>query len=441
MQLTIRILAVVIAPSIASAQTAPSLASSPAVRDTIPALAMPARILVLDCPNSANALTLRDAAAEPKNERDASTARMVAALCAREPATAKQARIVDRHHTHPATDETEPTEPREPAEPQTRLHAFADVRFSATDSLGSKNGFALGQFDLFARSQLSDNISVLSEIVLTALPRNTFATKLERLLLTYSPSDRLTASAGRFHSGIGYYNAAYHHGTWFQTATGRPLIFAIDGDIGVVPVHTLGITATGDIPSGTLGLRYLVEVGSGRAGQSSAALSTQPGLLDNNTPSINLGLSVRPDRYDGLQVGFSAYRNRLTLQDTSKAGIDETVGALYAVYKTDVVELFTEAVVVRHDSRRTAVPTNTMRGYYAQLSRRFGDVRPYLRMDYLDVPAANQLFAFLGRRSGPTLGIRYDFDALAALKVQTSRLQQTTRKSMNRVDLQVAFMF
>ena len=62
-------------------------------------------------------------------------------------------------------------------------------------------------------------------------------------------------------------------------------------------------------------------------------------------------------------------------------------------------------------------------------------------MDYVDVPRADQLFGFLGRRSGPTLGIRYDFDALAALKVQTSHLRQTTRSTMKRFDAQVSFMF
>ena len=46
-----------------------------------------------------------------------------------------------------------------------------------------------------------------------------------------------------------------------------------------------------------------------------------------------------------------------------------------------------------------------------------------------------------GRRSGPTVGVRYDFQALAALKLQTSHLRQTTRPTMNRFDAQISFMF
>jgi hypothetical protein len=321
-----------------------------------------------------------------------------------------------------------------------KVHLFADIKFSAVDSVGSRNGFALGQFDLFARSQLSDNLSVLTEATVTALPRNTFNTKLERLLLTFSPSNHFSAAVGRFHTGIGYYNAAYHHGTWFQTAVGRPLVFSIDGDIGVIPIHTLGVSATGEIPSGMLGLHYVAEVGSGRAGQSSAAIAPQPTINDNNTPAINLGLFVRPDRIDGMQVGVSMYRDRLTLQDTSKAAIAETIVAAHALYKTDAVELLSEALVFRRQARGGPAAV-TSRGYYAQASRRFGSVRPYARLDYLDIPKADQLMSFLGRRSGPTLGVRYDFDALAALKLQGSHLRQTTRPTMNRFDAQVSFMF
>jgi hypothetical protein len=95
---------------------------------------------------------------------------------------------------------------------------------------------------------------------------------------------------------------------------------------------------------------------------------------------------------------------------------------------------------MRHDPRGT-IPSNDSRGYYAQASRRFGAVRPYVRMDYLDVPNTDQLLAFLGRRSGPSVGVRYDFQPLAALKLQTSHLSQTTRPDMNRFDAQVSFMF
>jgi hypothetical protein len=139
-------------------------------------------------------------------------------------------------------------------------------------------------------------------------------------------------------------------------------------------------------------------------------------------------------------MGVSLYRDRLTLQDTSKKSIDEVIGAAHALYKTDAVELLGEWVAMRHHSRAGGAP-NVTRGWYAQASRRLGAFRPYARYDYVDVPKANQLFAFLGRRTGPTGGLRWNFDALAAFKLQVSHLRQTTRPTMNRVDAQVSFMF
>jgi hypothetical protein len=458
MRLAARILALALLPATAAAQGSTEYPAaqqgSPAAGASRPPLAeegdrRPGRILVVDCPVPARGGT--DTSAAPA-ESD-STLALIAALCARaggQPAPAATVRHLlappldvsntprdearDAHDEHRSADETLPLEP------QFRIHLFGDVKFSAIDSTGARNGFSLGQFDLFGRSQLSDRLSVLTEATLTALPRNTFNARLERLLLTYSPNDHLVASAGRYHTSIGYYNTAYHHGSWFQTAIGRPLVFAIDGDIGLLPSHTLGVSATGDVPSGALGLRYVAELGSGRAGQSSAAAASQPAIADNNTPSVSLGLTAHPARWDGLQVGVSFYRDRLTLQDTSRAPIDEVIGGAHALYKTDAVELLGEMLVFKRSPRST-LPAVTSRGYYAQASRRVGPVRPYVRVDYLDIPRTDPLFGFLGRRAGPTFGARYDFEAFAALKLQASHLNQTTRSTMNRFDAQVAFMF
>jgi hypothetical protein len=100
----------------------------------------------------------------------------------------------------------------------------------------------------------------------------------------------------------------------------------------------------------------------------------------------------------------------------------------------------TAGMILRHDPLG-AVPASDSRGYYAQASRRFGTMRPYVRMDYLDIPGTDPLFAFLGRRFGPSVGVRYDFQPFAALKLQTSHLNQTTRPDMSRFDAQVSFMF
>jgi hypothetical protein len=474
-------------PSLAAAQ---SESGYPARQQAVPVSATPARarVLVLECPASPGL--------EPATiaESDSATRALVAELCARaqsaaaaptsalaatdqevgpaiadplgppEPAIAllmrlaarpegahvvdtavasPRARPVPGHQEHPDRGEEGSAEPGAedagPFEPQLKIHLFADIKYSAVDTAGSRSGFALGQFDLFGRSQLSDALSVITEATLTALPRNTYSAKLERLLFTFAPNDYIAASVGRYHTGIGYYNTAYHHGTWFQTAPGRPQSFAIDGDIGHIPIHTIGLSVTGQVPSGALGLRYIGELGSGRAGQSSAALAPQPALADNNSLSVDVGLFARPTWLDGLQFGASLYRDRLAMQDVVLQPIAETIAGAHALYRTETVELLGEAMLIRHSPRGGA--SDDIRGYYALVSHRFGSVRPYARLDYVDVPTSDPVFAFLGRRSGPTLGVRYDFDALAALKLQAGHLSQTTRPTMNRFEAQVSFMF
>ena len=81
------------------------------------------------------------------------------------------------------------------------------------------------------------------------------------------------------------------------------------------------------------------------------------------------------------------------------------------------------------------------RGWYAQASHRFGVLRPYVRYDYVDVPQPTRCSPSSAAARGPTGGVRWDFDALAAFKLQASHLQQTTRATLNRVDAQVSFMF
>jgi hypothetical protein len=321
MRFAARIATLALLPTVAAAQgssqypaTQQGMAAGSAVTavaDSTEHRAQAGRILVVDCPARSESGHGAHGAIV-----DSTTDALVATLCARagQPSAASIRHVLsaplDVSNTPKPETHDEHGEGQEVASgsPAFRVHLFGDVKFSAIDSVGARNGFSLGQFDIFGRSQLSDRLSVLTEATLTALPRNSFTARLERLLLTYSPNDYFVASAGRYHASIGYYNTAYHHGSWFQTAIGRPLVFAIDGDIGVLPAHTLGVSATGDIPSGALGLRYVAEIGSGRASQSSAANALQPALADNNTPSFNLGLTMRPDRLTGCSSASRSTR-------------------------------------------------------------------------------------------------------------------------------------
>ena len=138
--------------------------------------------------------------------------------------------------------------------PIPEIHWFGDVGYRASDQPGETSSFSLGQLDLFLTSSLTEHLNILTEVVFRAGTDNRYVVNAERLLLHYSPSPYLAVSVGRYHTAIGFYNTAYHHGSWFETAVTRPTIFAYRG--GLIPIHDIGVMATGRVPSGRLGLSY-----------------------------------------------------------------------------------------------------------------------------------------------------------------------------------------
>jgi len=321
--------------------------------------------------------------------------------------------------------------------PTLRINGFADVRYVSSDPAGRTEGFGLGQFDLFMRSQLGDRLGMLAELVITPRPANQFRLTLERLLVQFEPSDLLNLSIGRFHTSVGYFNATYHHGTWFQAAVDRPLIFAFEGDGGVLPIHTLGLSAMGRIPSGRWGLRYIIEAGNGRASEASPAVAPQPAIHATNGKAVNAGLAIRPEWAEGLQLGVSAYRDRIT-PDTLPP-LTELILAAHALWQSSSLQWLNEALLIRHTPDGGG--RQDSRGFYSQLAVTLGSWRPYVRYDYVDVPAADPLFAHLGRREGPAFGLRYDVDQFAALKAQYTIRRETLNPDAKRFEMQLAITF
>ena len=320
--------------------------------------------------------------------------------------------------------------------PRLEIQGFADMNFRASDQKGTTNAFVLGQLDLFLTSRLSEKFSVLGELIVEAGANNEFSFEIHRLLLRYAHNDYFNFSAGRFHSAIGYYNTAYHHGSWFQTAANRPFIFAFESKGGILPLHNVGLSVSGRIPSAPLGLRYVAEIGNGRAVRSPLNRSVQTSIDENNGKAFNLGIFARPKALPGFQTGFSIYRDNLTPNGSPKIG--QTIMAAHFIYQNKLYEMLNEAVVVRHVLNDRVFNTP---GFYTQFSRRFDNARPYFRYQYVNVPNDDPIFPDVGRRNGPSLGLRYDISEFAAFKAQYDRTQRRRLSSINELILQLAFTF
>lgn len=366
------------------------------------------------------------------------------------------------HGPSPQAQQEHEPEPTEHAESERmdvsktllRIRGFGDVTFHGDNyhpagQPGTKTAFTLGQLNLFVTSDISDKFKFLSEIVFEAGPdniygvtrgtENTFGVDVERYLLTYSRSEYFNLSAGRYHTAIGYYNTAYHHSTWLQTTTGRPLLFQFEDRGGILPIHNVGLEAYGSIPSGSLGLHYVAEVGNGR--ESRSPLTDEPVqniVDDSNAKAVNFELFARPINIPGLQVGFSVYHDKL-VPNTEPVPVGETILAAHAVYTTPNFEWLNEALVVRHTPE--GGHTYDTPGWYSQISRRFGAYRPYFRYQYINASPSEPIFPDIGLNAGPSAGLRYDASESVALKLQYDFTSLRNQHSVQGLQAQVGFTF
>jgi hypothetical protein len=335
-----------------------------------------------------------------------------------------------------------------------RIRGFGDITFHGDNARNTpsttKNlsAFSLGQLNLFVTSDISENFKFLSEIVFEAgssrellthpAETNVFGVDIERYLLQYSRNDYFNLAIGRYHTAIGYYNTAYHHSSWLQTATGRPFLFEFEDQGGILPIHNVGLSASGLIPSGGLGLHYVAELGNGRSWRNPLGNEPVQNEVDENTyKAFNLALFARPDAIRGLQIGFSGYHDHLS---APFGRMNETILAGHFVLVRPKFEWLNEALVVRHTPDGTSRLFNTP-GFYTQVSKQFGSYRPYFRYQYVNAPSDEPLFTDVGLRHGPSVGLRYDATESVAFKLQYDYTALRQQPATSGVALQVGFTF
>jgi len=307
------------------------------------------------------------------------------------------------------------------------IRGFGDFGLYGGDQKGEHTSFSLGELNLFITSNINDKTKFLTELVFEVHADNDFEEDLERVLLEYSFNDYLKLSAGRYHTAIGYYNTAYHHTTWFQTTTGRPYLFAYEDEGGILPIHNVGVVASGRIPSGSLGLHYVAEVGNGRTSSSPQAEPVQNFVDENSHKSLNVALFARPEAIPGSQIGFSVYRDVLFPSNSVRIG--ETILDAYAVLSRSNFEWLNEGVMIRHAPLGLHVYETP--GFYTQISKRFGSYRPYLRYEYVNASSNEPVFPQVGLRTGPSVGVRFSASEWVSLKLQYDYTEMRHQQAIN----------
>jgi hypothetical protein len=324
--------------------------------------------------------------------------------------SAETARQAPQMHEHTGQVPQEAMQQMETHYPSLQIRGFANADFSATDQKGTTSGFDLGQFDLHIASALSRKISYFAEVTVNAHPQD-YTIEMERSFVRYDYNDYFKISFGRFHTPIGYWNTAYHHGAWLQTSIDRPFFVKVGGTF--TPLHFVGALAEGNIPSGGLGLGYNVGIGNGRGN-----IISRPGDAGdiNNNRAWVAKLFARPTKAYGLELGGSFYRDKITLP--SGLNYREWIGTGYLVWTKGAPEFLAEFDNVNHRNIVTNAVSNS-NASYVQLGYRLPwferTWKPYYRFEYTHMPLSEQVFTYQPQVES-IFGLRYDISNFAAFK-------------------------
>ena len=321
----------------------------------------------------------------------------------------------------------------EPAGPRLTLRGFSNVDFAANEE-GLPDTFALGQFDMFMTSALSSDLSVLAEVVFEFGEDNADVLDVERVQLKWAPSDLFSLTAGRMHTPLGYWNQTYHHGAWFQTTAGRPEMYLFEDDGGILPVHMVGLQASGTWHTSPAEWKYSVSLVNGR-GRIPDEIPNAQDATDGK--AVSLWAGVAPAAIAGLELGASGYLDTLPPDgEVRHEDVRERILGGYLVYQHSGVEILAEVSRIRHEWLDQEYETW---GYYAQGGVKLGHWTPYYRFDRVDVAEGDPFLSPLDV-TVHTVGLRVDVQAWAALKAEYHHRRENA-ESVDSARFQAAFTF
>ncbi len=329
--------------------------------------------------------------------------------------------------------------------PSLKIAGFTDIDYAATDQHGVKSGFNEGQFVLHLNSNLSERVSFLGEISMTARtdagtgspPAAGFNVEVERSIIRFEQSDYFKVSFGRYHTPINYWNTEFHHGQWLQTTVSRPEMVQFGGSF--IPVHFVGALVEGAVPAGGLNLNYNFGLGNGRGQVISRAGDF--GDINNNRAWL-VNLFIKPDQLYGLQVGASVYRDKITPAAGPEAR--EWIRSAHVVWHKENPELIAEFANVSHQLIGGLASFNST-AWYVQTGYRlpgsFTLWKPYYRFEYIHIPKSDPIFRAVADLAGSVAGVRYDVSNFAAFKLEYRNQRRPNLPRVNGIFAQTSFTF
>jgi len=320
--------------------------------------------------------------------------------------------------THDHDSATEDTAPR------FNLRGFANVDFSARggdsapDDTTGRTAFALGQFDLYMVSKLADNITFLGETVFELDEQQEFAVDVERLQIGYHWSDALRLNVGRGHTALGYWNEAFHHGKLLQPTVERPEALKFEDDGGILPVHFVGLEASGRASLGAWDLSYVGYVANGRGPTPEVV----QGAFDaNGSKAVGGKLSLARQGRRTFTLGPMVYHDVIPPnpgQPGREGEIAQTILGAHLVYQDERFNLYSEYFHIRDEVRSTGERFSHEAAYAVGVVH-FGKWSPYAGIDWQSLDSGDPYYGPpLASVTRALFGVRWDVVGFNALKLE-----------------------
>lgn len=338
---------------------------------------------------------------------------------------------------------------------------FGDVSANASNKDDDKSNFALGGVDLFAAQRVNENTFAMIELVFEN-DGDGFIVDLERLWVEHEFSDRFKLAAGRFHTPLGYWNRNYHHGAILQDTVHRPFFLDFeDGEAGILPVHSIGLSANGFVLADSEAFKYEMIVSNGPSLNSSGGLNPieKPELDPNNISDNNGNKSIvarftyQPEDSDWSLGAFSMQHKIGESSDSGLVGKGETLveQAIYGMdfrWQEEKFDLLAEIYSLQNNDQifnSVNHGNHSSFAYYIQPGYRLSD-KTKIVYRYSDLSFENNdtYYQILGttEQTNSNITVRYDIDSYNTIKLEISNTTSPNAllDNTNEVHLQWSFL-
>lgn len=319
------------------------------------------------------------------------------------------------------------------------LNVFGDVGagiVGGDHGYATKPSFGINNFSLLFTGDLENSIRFVSELSVEPNEANAIGIDLERLSMRWKASNGFWIEAGRTHTDIGYWNNAYHHGTWLQPTIARPRAVRFEDSGGLLPVHWVGAAVGWLVSLGEeKSLRASVAAGNGRGFQED---DLQLKFDTNVAKQMYAQVEVKGLGLRDLRAGLSGVYGEISAdaRRVDPESLHEMIGGVHVAYPGAQVTFLAEAYAINHQGAQRSWQTYAayaLAGYTIRAFTPFvmvervemrGGLDPFYVVDpskphEIDGVEAPQLTNMTGFRVADAVaGVRWDVSTWSAVKVE-----------------------